>query len=309
MAYKDYAFGLDVSHYDAVLKEDLLRGKVDFLICKLGGMDTHESIPYIDDHFNANVQAAWNLDIPAGAYYYVAPDFWLFNQFTQKGVTDLTNENHPVIKDIVRMMHAGTGWKPGVKWLVLDVEQEKAYNGVISAQWHKFTTVDIIDRLEYMMNHGQFPRMPILIYSRALFMATNAADLNVWLGVRTEVDIWPAQWVWGTGNTTTTLDYIRANYIPADTTRPVLFGNRAAWRFWQYSGERFTTPAVLNDAGAQFKLDLNLYNGTKAQLNTWSGYVPHAGQPEPPDEPPAGDYLTRAEFDAWRERLIAAIKS
>ena len=94
MSYKDYAFGLDVSHYDPTLVEADFKGVVDFLTIKLGGMDNGI---YEDAFFNDHVQAAWNLDIPCGAYVYLDPGYWLYNQVTMKGVESLTNDNHPVI--------------------------------------------------------------------------------------------------------------------------------------------------------------------------------------------------------------------
>lgn len=297
MIYADKALGRDLSHYDTITIEDV-RG-LDFLICKMGGSenDSHSSMgnPYMDEKFNGYVQMAWDLDIPCGAYWFVGPRVYLEGGMTTINVQQCTDENHPVMSQILRGMHAGTGWK-GINFLAFDVEEASKWIDLpykVDPFWMTFYLEDLRGRIVKRQKAGTFPDIPLGIYSRKSWVdAWDGPDANhnlsTFLANHPEWFNWTANYP--RNIPAVPIASVRANWLPLDTWKSSNFTARMA-DFWQFDDSP----------------DLNLYAGTPAELRAWCKYKSHAGIPQPPPttDPTLAQLAARvAALEAWKEKPL-----
>ncbi len=109
---------------------------------------------------------------------------------------------------------------------------------------------------------------PVLIYTRTSFVNDYARPMLDWLA---GWPLWLAQYPYPAGRIQATWEELQNDLLPTPKGPPLPKGCRE-WAFWQFSGDRFVLP------GCSTALDLNLFNGTPADLEEWCGRVP-AGEP------------------------------
>ena len=105
---------------------------------------------------------------------------------------------------------------------------------------------------------------PVLIYTRTSFVNDYARPMLDWLG---DWPLWLALYPYPSGRIQTTWETLQVDMLPTQKG-PVLPKGCRDWTFWQFSGDRFMLP------GCSTPLDLNLFNGTLADLEEWCGRVP-----------------------------------
>lgn len=131
--------------------------------------------------------------------------------------------------------------------------------------------------LEYWRVRGKKP----VLYSRASFIHSFSMPITKWVG---DYPLWMAHYPYAKGTIIANWEDVRpgGKYAPGITSPNMPQGVKAAaWKFWQFSGDKFILPGVSG------KLDLNYWNGDLASLRAFFG----AGAP-PVVEPPASEELT-----------------
>lgn len=305
--YDNMALGLDLSHYDEKVDAAQLDGNVDFLTIKAGGSDGAGVKPYADALFADRVQMAYDIGAACGAYWFVGPRYWLEKSQTMQGIDNLTDDQHPLLQFIMQTLKNKL-----IYWLAFDVEDASLITsaGQVTDVWVKHYISDLVQRIQRQQGKGNVRPFKMGVYSRRSFMddpANPQTSLSTYLGVQPDLFIWTANWVNGTGQTLP-MDQVY-KLRPADAQIPYSFGwapsRPKTWQFFQWSGDAgrvYRSPAVTNAAGAARGLDINLFNGTVADLKTWAGIT----TPEPPPPPPPADPDTAAAL-ARIEAALAAL--
>jgi GH25 family lysozyme M1 (1,4-beta-N-acetylmuramidase) len=126
--------------------------------------------------------------------------------------------------------------------------------------------------------------LPTLIYTRASFVREYALPMSAWLP---KWDLWLAHYPYGGGRVTCDWEQLRQHF--PRVSGPTLPEGCRAWRFWQFSAEKFILP------GAHSPLDLNFFNGDRSELRAWCRLAPPAS-PDPPTVLPPEEMLARL----WR---------
>lgn len=294
--YDTNALGLDLSHYDEKVDAAQLEGNVDFLTIKAGGSDNGL---YQDARFAERVQMAYDIGAACGAYWFVGPRYWLEKSQTMPGIDNMTDDQHPLLQFIMQTLK-----NKYIHWLAFDVEDASLVTsaGQVTDVWVKFYISDLVQRIQRQQGRGNMRPFKMGVYSRRSFMddpANPQTSLSTYLGVQPDLFIWTANWVNGTGATLPMGDIYKLR--PADAHIPYSFGysptRPKTWQFFQWSGDAgrvYRSPAVTNAAGAARGLDLNLFNGSLADLKTWAGITTPTPPPVPDPEPEPGDPDTAA---------------
>lgn len=232
----NYTLGIDASRWDLRLDWDLLKaGGVEFAILKASQGSTQR-----DPRFEKHLQGAAAAGLICGAYHWCDP----------------THDDRRQAENFL----AAVEGKPAA-FAAVDVEQywqdwsEWSYKKV--ARLIPPTRISQSARAvaaEIKARSG----MPVLIYTRASFIRDYAAPMSAWLP---EWDLWLAHYPYGRGRVTCTWEQLRQHY--PRVSRPALPDGCRAWRFWQFSAEKFVLP------GAPSPLDLNFFNGSPIQLKAW----------------------------------------
>jgi len=301
--WADKAFGIDISRYQQTA--NLKPGDVDFVFAKLGGS---EAGVFNDARFAYHVQSAYDAGAICAGYWYVDSSYYA--DFTIGGVAKQTNDKHPILQAIIRGFRSGnTAWK-AVDGLFFDLETK----GKGSA-WNREYIEDLRNRIADLKKTGDMPPIKTGIYSSRNVMSTEP-EMTVWLEQRPDQIIWTANYLTAFPGMHAPLKTLRTQRLPLTTQKPMWFGDNPARpkdykRFWQYhgtfgAGQPVTCPEVLNDQGLPSGLDLNVFEGTRAELFAMFGRKdPLATTPppvEPPVEPPATD---AARFAAIEARLAS----
>lgn len=314
--YKDYPLVIDASDYKKLNFAQLATDPYapDAYIFKLGEVDdtrnpTGRYDTWLDDDFTINVQGAYTLDKPCGAYFFDdGGAYWLQTQKTMDQVSNLPIEQDVKVQTIIKQLRAGNGWKK-VGALFIDVERwwwsysewlqykrgtlPKEKVKLLPAAWITFSYQDLIDKLERLKLQGNFPDIEIIPYSARWFIdgytkSNGFSSFENLVTVRKQ-KTWVAQYYFGSGSVQTTFKEIRERYLPPDTFKPNTFGNDPkGWTLWQFSGDRFTVPSI------QGSLDLNFFKGTKEELHKLFKFTPKDTIPLPPP-PPVSDLTLRVE--------------
>lgn len=296
------AWGIDLSRYQAVA--NIPAGVIDFGIAKLGGS---ENGVFTDPKFSAHVQSIYDAGAVPLAYWYVDSSYYTSRGYTMSGMTGQTNDKHPILQKIIDGLRAGNGWK-AVKALFLDLETPGA--GDI---WNAAYLEDLRNRIADLRKTGGFPNIPLGLYSRASFI-DNQLSVRTWLEQRPEVIIWTANYTSALPALNAPLAQIRRDRLPVQ--KPLWFGDNTAKpkqyrRFFQYHGSSASTaaiscPEVLNGSGNPSALDLNVWEGSPAELRAEFGMTQTT---PPPVEPPTTGDTDLAKLAARVERLEAWMKA
>jgi len=293
------ALGLDLSRYNERVDFETLVSVIDFVTLKVGGSETGEL--YTDPRFAERVQQAYDACIPAGAYWFVGPGYWLFRQRTMKGIENLTDDQHPILTYLRNLLEY-----KAIYWLAFDVEDAslRTRAGQVTDSWLAFYILDLVERIQRQQAKGNMRPFKMGVYSRKSFVQAEPA-LEVYLGNQPDMFIWAANWSTVGGGV------LSKTAQPPIGFKPISFGwcaqRKQEWTFWQWAGDsgaRYTHPAITNAAGVPRSLDVNLYNGDVAGLRQWAGIQQPQPQPEPQPQPiPVDLSEVNAKLDAVLEHL------
>ena len=226
-------------------------------------------------------------------------------------------EGDPNIHLIVRRLKIGAGrvfdysklkgypTKP-IHAIVIDVEKGNRYdnNAVIPDYWQGKVTSGTVKRLQYLMDQGYLPQVPILVYSAEWFITKFGNKF-----LRTVLDFCNticAGYYYNYGNTLVTIPEFITNYLEPipNTWSPPLFGGAVPGKtitMLQISGDRFAFKEnpISSNGTTPSLMDINVYNGTleqmKAQFPAWkTDVVPPVVEPSSspsPSQPPVDTRL------------------
>ena len=270
-----YAKGIDVSHWQPV---------VDWQMVKAGGISwawakCSEGTGYTDTMFWQHCQGAYDVDIPFGAYHFFRANYYL--QFGLNEAKWPAPENdlqlQRVIKSIINKK---------IYFLVIDNENTSDADPVWIAQ-----CVGIFcSRLRHWMNtHAPYNTMPLLIYMNEPMWKAAEPQYSWMAGDQTVQGLIIARYPYT--RTQVKLDWSEMweSHMPADNAMiPTLC--RSKWWGWQFSGDKFILPGIYNNEYRNpSPADLNMFNGTEAELYSEIHFTPKGGiipPPPPPIEPP-----------------------
>lgn len=113
----------------------------------------------------------------------------------------------------------------------------------------------------------------LVVYSRANFLNNYAYPAASWIS---GYPLWLAYYPFSTARVKVTWEQLKEQYdLPAG---PPLPRGASKWTFWQFSGDKFSLPGVSS------AIDLNVFNGTRADLYKFAKLPAPAEPPKP--EPP-----------------------
>lgn len=299
--FESNALGVDLSHWNSDIDFPALAKVVDFVILKAGGTDGGEI--YTDSTFPARVQAAYDAGLAVGAYWFVGPSYWLQRQQTLAGVENLTDEQHPILQKMLATLK-----NKAVGWLAFDVEEASVrmapgYAGTVTDTWLAFYIRDLVERLQRQMRKGNLRQMQLGVYSRDSWFKTYPA-LVTYMGAQPSLFVWTANWV-ANGRTSTLAKTTRPNH------QPIPFGWSASrakpWMFFQFAGDSGDAYFHSSVNKGTKELDVNIYNGTPAELRAWAGIQTPQPPAPPPVEPPPPVTSTLearvAALEAWARNI------
>lgn len=197
--------------------------------------------------------------------------------YTQFPLDDLSRWPSPE-KDLQLQNFLGALKYKTYQAVAIDIEE--AMNRDITPIWMSKGAKVFCGRVADWMRANK-PGVKVFVYSRNTYIAEYAPNINDWIW---NYESWIAQWTWNPGAQNMTWEQVRSTR-PAETMKPKYFSTRPTWEMWQYSGDRFILPGVYNTQGQPRTLDLNVWNGTRAQFWAYLGFVPNT-TPTPPQDPP-----------------------
>jgi GH25 family lysozyme M1 (1,4-beta-N-acetylmuramidase) len=297
MSYKDLPLGIDISHYQAKIDWQLLKeeAKIDFVIIKVG-----EDI-YKDEKCHAHIQGAYDVDIPALVYYWPNP-----NRYTDFPMNDKTKwidpSLDPQLKNLIELIRYTKNYG-----IALDCEQwwefypqyyeylagkrAKADVKKIAPAWISEANKEFAKRVA-----DTFPTKRKIIYTADSFIKEYAPNMYTWIKA---YDYWGAMYPYNKDRIVCDWDTLRAKHLPAENRKlPCLYG----WKFWQFSGDKFSLPGVYGATGKPSAVDLNFFNATGAsyeenrkQLWDYLGFTPRGTTPPTKPEDPEVIDLTNVK--------------
>jgi lysozyme len=231
--------GIDASHWQPQMDWERLRqAGVNFVILKAGQGSAGRD-PLLRAHYNGARAAGMTL----GVYHW----------------------NDPLCADQAQMqnlLRAIEGLQ--FDFTAVDVEQ----NWASWSGWGKQAITRLIDpqriadsALAMAEAMRADLRLPTLIYTRASFVHTYARPMLRWLA---DWPLWLAHYPYPGGSLRVDWETFTGQHLP-HSGGPALPEHCPQWTFWQFSGDRFILP------GCSTALDLNLFNGSPAELAAWCG--------------------------------------
>ena len=314
----------DFSDYQPKVNYPKLQGRVSGIMQKMFEVDDQpDNTNFSENNWTPALDGAY-MRYPVIGYCFVNTAWYLNHQHNnvtvenwfKDGITDDDKMNGLVNHDLqlrwfVRSLAIGDLWTRDIsalkdgrthfracQGLSLDVERWwLSYNEYYANQstarkvsdfWIGWVTKWLYEKLNWMMDRGYLPKIPIIIYSGKWFIQTYS-PLQLGTFVETH-DSWVAGYYWNTGGTMTTIEKFKSDYLSLipDSWRPGLFGSII--RFYQITGDRFKIPEVTNLAGIPVAIDINVSTHTQEQDYAWLNYtsssvvVPPIPEPEPKNE-------------------------
>lgn len=282
----NFAFGIDISVYqDKVDWPTLKHGGVSFAFAR-SSIGTRK-----DEKFAEHVQGAYDVDIPMLAYHVLDPAYYADALQALTKLQALDNWLPPD-KDEQFQAMAGALRNKKIYGIAIDYELFKDYNGnTITESWLMEIAKQYILRVK-----RHYSQYPIQLYTAKWFVDGYCKSIEN-VGLRQDgkhmTDLWVAHYPYSAGvvNLNSWAD-VKSIYPPNDmniagrvTQNPPFLGFDF-WKFWQFSGDKFTLPGVLGGGGARSAVDLNFYNGTVEQLNAYLKFTPrNVPIPDPDPEP------------------------
>jgi len=265
--FDTYCLGVDVSYYQTVIDWQLLwEGGVRFAIMRSSVGN------YLKDRlFQTHLLGAQKQGMICGAYHYF--------------------ELNCDVESQIATLKAALG-ESAVSFLALDVEQywKSWATDLRGRKENHFSPQFISLRSREMAEKMRaFWQKPVLIYSRASFVNDYAAPMSDWLP---EWPLWMAHYPYSNRKEQLTWAELKKEFAPV-IRAPWLPKNCRDWKIWQFSGDKFCLPGVNNSP-----LDLNFFNGTLQDLQSWLSL------PQTPREPTLEEkiaLLWQAHPTLWQE--------
>ncbi|MAT42272.1 MAG: hypothetical protein CL609_08025 [Anaerolineaceae bacterium] len=235
--FENYALGVDVSHWQPSLDWMLLaENGVDFAWVK-AAQGAYGRDPSLTGH----LKGAKTAGLITAVYHWFDP--------TNTAAAQLEN-----------LKHALDGLE--FSMLALDVEQywldwREWQQGAVK---RRVPDRQISERALALAELARdWCQKPVVIYTRASFVAEYAPHMKTWL---VNWPLWLAMYPYPSGRVSLSWQTLKNNYAPP-VPGPALPGGCTDWTFWQFSGDKFLLP------GSQTALDLNFFNGSRRQLYDW----------------------------------------
>lgn len=303
--YSNYPFGIDVSHWNGTLDWLALKGSpVKFACAKMGELSyTDQAVDDTQDsQWAANVQGAYDADIPIGGYM-------MFNAqyYPEAFGSDITRVNISNDKQFLALRK----WQTNKKYyfLVLDIERWwQSYsdwnaNGSnaarIPADWIIRAVRHFLNEVTDAMNKGIIRKVPIFLYSRNSFINDFAkcSDGSSLYDITPNYPLWEALYPSVQSSTVQWADL--ASIMPADNYKPTGM-NGTCW-IWQFSDRRYFPVG-----SRTVKLDANILMKPLAEFYSLIGFTPGTVV-VPPVVPPEEtvDPVWKAAVDAQLLDLAA----
>lgn len=268
--------GIDVSHYQPKLDWSKLKGNIDFVIAKAG-----ESYG-TDEMFAKHCQAAYDADLPFGAYWYFDPTPYLNYGLPSNGGTRWPKpEDDKQFQALINALKYKKYY-----FLVLDVERWwERYDEYYEHKKGTRKKEDVVTLTDAWISQTaevfagwmrQYFKKPVFIYTAEWFVTGFAPSMNNWVK---NYPLWIASYPYSSGVVNTTWEQFRSAWMPLDTAKiPTLSADKVT--MWQFSGDKFVLPGSGGSA-----LDLNFYMAPEAQMWSDIGFTPRTTTP-PVEEPP-----------------------
>jgi hypothetical protein len=275
----NYALMMDISMYQPVVNWTEFKEYFSFAIARssFGAIGPNYG-GFVDKEFALNhVQKAYDNDVPIGAYHVLDPGYYMYKLETLGYLKDA--DNHlPADKDEQWQTFVKAITNKKIYAIAVDFELYKDWNGnKMSSIW----LLEVINRWMTLMLRYYGTKYPILFYSGKWFVDNYCPEIVSTAMLAKFGDLWTAYYPYAAGVVNLADgDDLKANYPPESMTydnsvhqNPPFLG-WPGWKFWQFSGDKFTLPWVTNGVGSPSALDLNFFNGTKEQLYDYIKFIP-----------------------------------
>jgi GH25 family lysozyme M1 (1,4-beta-N-acetylmuramidase) len=280
--WTNFAFGIDVSRYQQRLDKNALAGNIDFLIAKVGQYnwqaDFKDLGAHVDSMFASHVQTAADLGVACGAYWYFDP-------------TVPQDPIYPLKDRQIQMLQYALSGKR-VHFLSIDAEMTKDPNAperTITNYQISTTTRQFANRVKAL-----YPNLRVIIYTGNWYVNDYAPDMKVWLDSE-KWEVWLATYPMDADakpgiNAASWADF-RGRFAPEwPENKSFPWISNQVCKIWQFSGDKYTAPGVYGDKVLPklSAVDVNYFNGPKAEFYKWCGFTPGSVTPDPviPDPTP-----------------------
>jgi GH25 family lysozyme M1 (1,4-beta-N-acetylmuramidase) len=288
--WESLAFGIDISRYQKITPANWanLKPVIDFVMAKCS-----EGYDWIDPTFADNVQQAYTVDIPLVAYHYFRTSYYV--EYGHDVAKWPTPANDKQLQNLIHALSNKTYYA-----VMLDVEDTTE-----AAPWTAWAAGVFAGRVRDWLDSIGKHTTPMIIYTGEWYWLQAKAEFS-WM---TKYQMSVAKYPYAKDSIVTTWEDLRKSYFPPETSSIPTLAN-ARWDFWQFSGDKFILPYVTNANGGATCLDLNFFNGTKAQLYEYLHFAPK-GTPEPiPTPTPAPTTKTLeervADLEVWQANIRKA---
>lgn len=318
MSLRDkFALGIDISSYQVTVDWSIIKAAGVSFIAARSSVGTKA-----DAMFATHVQGAYNANIPVIAYHAMDPGYYVD---ALQSLDKLVNIDQylPAAKDQQWQAFVQSIANKKLYGVALDFEIYKDWAGkTITDGWLKEIALQWMIRLQH-----QLPQYQVrLFYSGEWFIKGFAPSIESTGCLNPICDAWTAMYPYASG-VVDLPDWasLKAQYPPdilsSGGENPPAF-NFPSWKFWQFSGDKFTLPGIKGAVGQPSAVDLNFFNGTVEDLNTYLGFAvtpAPAPQPQPQPEPAPVDptiaalqtqvntltQTTQTQFDAIAAKITA----
>ena len=278
-----YCLAIDISRYQTSIDwQSLKDNNISMVWAKCS-----EGCTSIDDSFAGNVQAAYDADIPLGAYHFYDPSYLCSGAFGEEhwppvntDPNDFTPGQDPQLLNLKKSLHFKKNYAISLDlerwWLdYADYYKNGSAAGKVTSAWIYAAFGRFADAVR-----KTWPNLDVYIYSRLSYLQEFVPQfLDTGWFTRGNWPIWTAEYYQPRSLVKTTWPELRAKYLPPNTANPKLWGNDK-WDFWQFTGDTFTFDGI-KDGTALSAVDISLYNGSQAALWQRLGFVPRAVTPAP----------------------------
>jgi GH25 family lysozyme M1 (1,4-beta-N-acetylmuramidase) len=309
----DYAFVMDVSKYQPRIDWQEMAEYVKAVAIRssfgaigYGG--------YTDPKLALHNQGAYDVNIPTILYHALDPGYYV-NKLQSLEKLKNVDQYLPADKDEQWQTFLQALEHKSFYALTVDHEITLDWNRqVIPIGWQTEIAKMWMTRML-----KRFPNVPRIYYTGSWFVWGFAKDIETTGVLKNICDLWSAYYPYADGVVNLKhWEDIKANYppdtmsiqfptepMPRQTQNPPYLG-WDTWKFWQYSGDKFTLPFITDEVGNPSALDLNLFNGTTAKLYEYLKFTPATVTPTPeptPEPEPEPEPVPITEIEALRTRV------
>lgn len=281
---------VDLSHHN-IFDIGMSKNYVDLIICKCGELVAGwlEDKQY-DYTFHVNIQSAKENGVPAGAYIYLSPDYYIVTQLAggldaYKQMTRVANLEYQRLRTWIANKE--------IYCLMFDLEKQwiNAFpaQGRIPSNW-------VMANLDLMYKHvkeGQaakeIPDVPLILYTSEQYgktacVVSGVNMLETWVAKHPDVQIMSATWI--APKVACYWSEVR-KYFPTDTQFPPYINSAKMPMFWQFSATGGIKPGTdfVDGVLVYRETDMSCCSVSKEALYTWLRYHQVTPPPPPPIPP------------------------